>query len=123
MSPLEYAGVQITTIVEDNVAIRCDGCLEVIDGTPWRMNILDVVAAETPVSWTDRAPINPGPFEFHSDGAHVRKWMRERGFLFCRKGEVREMMRPIPIPGPQDAPPRYGLCDGLHRDDHELVPA
>ena len=35
----------IPTIVEDNVSIRCDGCLEVIDGTPWRMNILDVVAA------------------------------------------------------------------------------
>ena len=49
--------------------------------------------------------------------------MRKRGYLFCRKGEVREIMRPIPIPGPEDAPRRYGLCDGLHRDDHELVPA
>jgi hypothetical protein len=49
--------------------------------------------------------------------------MRDRGFLFCRKGEVREIMRPIPIPGPADAPLRYGLCDGLHRDDHELIPA
>lgn len=123
MSPLDYLGVHIPTIIEDNVSIRCDGCLEVIDGTPWRMNILDVVAAETPVSWAVRPPINPGPFEFHGDGAHVRMWMRARGFLFCRRGEVREIMRPIPIPGPEGAPLRYGLCDGLHRDDHELIPA
>ena len=31
-------GVQIRTIVKDNVATRCDGCLEVIHGTPWRIN-------------------------------------------------------------------------------------
>ena len=123
MSPLDYLGIRIPTIVEDNVSIRCDGCLEVIDGTPWRMNILDVVAAETPVSWAERPPINPGPFEFHGESGHVRAWMRARDYLFCRKGEVREIMRPIPIPGPDGAPARYGLCDGLHRDDHELVPA
>ena len=47
------------------------------------------------------------------------------GYLFCRRGEVREIMRPIPIPGPDDAPDqgRWGLCDGIHRDDHEFVPA
>ena len=118
MSPLDYLGVHIPTIVEDNVAIRCDGCLEVIDGTPWRMNILDVVAAETPVSWAEQPGINPGPFEFHGKPDHVRRWMRDRGYLFCRKGEVREIMRPIPIPDG-----RLGLCDGLHRDDHELIPA
>jgi hypothetical protein len=50
-------------------------------------------------------------------------WMREKGFLFCRKGEVREIMRPLPLPGADGAPLRYGLCDGLHRDDHELIPA
>ena len=127
MSPLDYLGVHIPTLIEDNVSIRCDGCLEVIEGTPWRMNILDVVAAETPVSWAARPPINPGPFEFHGDSGHVRAWMRARDLLFCRKGEVREIMRPIPIPipipGPDGAPARYGLCDGVHRDDHELVPA
>ena len=121
MSPLDYLGVHIPTIVADNVSIRCDGCLEIIDGTPWRMNILDVVAAETPVNWTERPPINPGPFEFHPDAGHARSWMRRKGFLFCRKGQVREIMRPIPIPG--DGPLSYGLCDGLHRDDHELIPA
>ena len=31
-------------------------------------------------------------------------------------------MRPLPIAGP-DGSVRYGLCDGLHRDDHELIPA
>jgi hypothetical protein len=123
VSPLDYLGVHIPTIVEDNVSIRCDGCLEIIEGTPWRMNILDVVAAETPVSWAVRPPINPGPFEFHGKPNHVRRWMRERGYLFCRKGEVREIMRPIPIPDASGNGVRYGLCDGLHRDDHELIPA
>ena len=43
--------------------------------------------------------INPGPFQFHGDPDHVRRWMAGKGYLFCRKGEVREIMRPIPIPG------------------------
>jgi hypothetical protein len=47
--------------------------------------------------------------------------MGAKGYLFCRKGQVREIMRPIPLPG--DGATRYGLCDGLHRDDHELIPA
>jgi hypothetical protein len=117
---MEIMGIKITTIVKDSVATRCDGCLEVIDGTPWRLNVLDIVAAETPVSWAARPAINPGPFEFHRDAGHVGAWMRARGWLFCRRGVVREIMRPIPIPGDE---PRWGLCDGLHRDDHELVPA
>jgi hypothetical protein len=117
---MEIMGVRIPTIVKDNVAIRCDGCSEIIDGTPWRLNILDIVATEVPADWTGEPAINPGPFQFHADPRHVRLWMAERGFLFCRKGEVREIMRPIPIPGDKV---RWGLCDGIHRDDHELVPA
>ena len=31
-------------------------------------------------------------------------------------------MRPIPVPAP-DPPSSWGLCDGIHRDDHEFVPA
>jgi hypothetical protein len=122
---MEIMGVQIRTIVSDNVAKRCAGCSEVIDGTPWRINLLDIVAAQTPVSWTARPIINPGPFQFHGDPACVRRWMAERDYLFCRKGEVREIMRPIPIPGPDDASDagRWGLCDGIHRDDHEFIPA
>jgi hypothetical protein len=46
--------------------------------------------------------------------------MAARGHLFCRLGTVREIMRPVPIPGDE---PRWGLCDGLHRDAHEFVPA
>lgn len=117
---MELYGVSINTIVHDNVAIRCDGCLGVIPGTPWRLNVLDAVSSETPVPWTEHAAINPGPFQFHSDPGHVRQWMARKGYLFCRRSAVREIMRPIPIPG--DAP-RWGLCDGLHRDDHEFVPA
>ena len=96
--PMEIMGIQIRTIVKDNVAIRCDGCLKVIDGTPWRVNLLDIVAAEAPVAWTDRPTINPGPFQFHRDPACVRRWMAGKGFLFCRRGEVREIMRPVRDP-------------------------
>lgn len=117
-------GIKIRTIISDNVAKRCDGCGEIIRGTPWRINVLDIVAAEKPVSWTDRPAINPGPFQFHGDDAHVRTWMARKGYLFCRKGRVREIMRPVPIPATDGASEqRWGLCDGIHRDDHEFVPA
>jgi hypothetical protein len=126
-------GVRIRTIISDNVAKRCGGCRQVIDGTPWRVNLLDIVTAEVPVSWAGRPAINPGPFQFHGDAACVRLWMADRGYLFCRRGEVREIMRPVPIPDPEgaereasDEDPeigRLGLCDGIHRDDHEFVPA
>jgi hypothetical protein len=118
---VEILGVRIPTIIWDNVARRCDGCREIIDGTPWRVNILDIVAVERPPSWSDGTAINPGPFQFHADPAHVRMWMRERGYLFCRLGEVREIMRPVPVPTGDGV--RWGLCDGLHREDHEFVPA
>ena len=117
---MEIMGIELRTIVKDNVAIRCDGCFEVIDGTPWRVNLLDIVASEAPVAWTERPTINPGPFQFHRDASHVRSWMAGKGFLFCRRGEVREIMRPVRVP---TDPPQWGLCDGIHRDDHEFVPA
>jgi hypothetical protein len=117
---MELMGVKITTIVHDNVGIRCDGCNDVITGTPWRLSVLDIVATETPVAWTDQPTINPGPFQFHSDPAHVRAWMARKSYLFCRRSEVREIMRPIPIPGERI---RWGLCDGIHRDEHEFIPA
>ena len=88
----------IRTIISDNVATRCDGCNEIIEGTPWRVNVLDIVAPESPVDWTDTPLVNPGPFQFHGDPAHVRVWMARKGYLFCRRGEVREIMRPVPIP-------------------------
>ena len=122
---MEIMGVEIRTIISDNVARRCDGCRKVIDGTPWRVNILDIVPAEMPVSWTGQAVLNPGPFQFHGDATCVRSWMAQKGYLFCRKGRVRDIMRPIPLPRAADAPDagRWGLCDGIHRDDHEFVPA
>ena len=116
-------GIRIPTVVRDNVARRCDGCLEIIEGTPWRVNILDVVSTEVAAPWTESAGINPGPYQFHSDQAHVRTWMAARGYLFCRKGQIREIMRPIPIPATDGSTVRWGLCDGIHRDDHEFVPA
>ena len=118
---MEIMGVRIPTIISDNVAKRCDGCHEIIEGTPWRVNVLDIVASESPVDWTESPLVNPGPFQFHGDPAHVRTWMARKGYLFCRRSEVREIMRPVPLPG--GGGPRFGLCDGIHRDDHEFVPA
>lgn len=117
---MRLMGININTIVKDNIAIRCDGCLEVIDGTPWRVNILDIVSTEIAMSSAERGAINPGPFQFHSDPGHVKHWMADNGYWFCQKSEVREIMRPIPLPGPNDSV-LWGLCDGFHRDDHELV--
>jgi hypothetical protein len=117
---MQLMGVNINTVVADNTGIRCDGCLEVINGTPWRLNILDIVSTEIAMSAAERGAINPGPFQFHSDTAHVKRWMADNGYYFCRKSEVREIMRPIPVPGPADSV-LWGLCDGIHRDDHEFV--
>ena len=118
--PFDIMGIRIPTIQKDNAAARCRGCGRVIDGTPFRVSVMDIVATEIPPSWNDRTPINPGPFQLHADPACARAWMRGKGFLFCRRSAVRELMRPIPVPG---ATPRWALCDGLHRDDHELIPA
>ena len=97
---MRLMGIDINTIVIDNVATRCDGCLEIIDGTPWRLNILDIVSTEVPMSAARQGVINPGPFQFHGDAGHVRRWMADNGYWFCRKSEVREIMRPIPVPAP-----------------------
>lgn len=118
---MEIMGIRIPTVIQDNVARRCDGCREIIDGTPWRVNILDIVAVEAPPSWTDAPAINPGPFQFHGDPEHVRMWMRAKGYWLCRRSEIREIMRPVALPSADGT--RWGLCDGLHRDDHEFVPA
>lgn len=117
---MELYGVRIPTIVTENVAVRCAGCGEVIEGRPWRISILDSAAPEAPVSWIDSALINPGPFEFHAHPGHVLAWMAKRGNLFCRRSQVREIMRPVWLPL---EPRRLGLCDGLHRDDHQFVDA
>jgi hypothetical protein len=117
-------GIRIPTVVQDNVAVRCDGCLEVIDGTPWRVNVLDIVSTEVAAPWDETPAINPGPFQFHSDEAHVRRWMADRGYLFCRKGRIREIMRPIPVPSTDGASVRWDSPrPGRSRDDHELIPA
>ena len=115
---MELYGVRIPTIVTDNIAVRCAGCGDPIQGQPWRISILDFVAPEKAVDWAESTAINPGPFEFHSDPSHVMAWMAARGMMFCRRSMVRELMRPVWIPV---EPRRLGLCDGLHKDAHEFV--
>ena len=117
---MEIMGIRIPTVIHDTDSVRCAGCHEPIAGSPMRVSILDIVATETPPSWATRSPINPGPHEFHPDEAHVRDWMRRSGYRFCRLSAVREIMRPVPL---SSDPPAWGLCDGLHREAHEFVPA
>ncbi len=116
---MELYGVRIPTILSENVSIRCAGCGGIIAGTPWRISILDIVSRESPPSWAESTPLNPGPFQFHSDPEHVLAWMSRRGMLFCRRSRIRELMRPVWLPAGDGR--RLGLCDGLHRDDHEFI--
>ena len=118
---MEIMGIRIPTVIHDNDARRCDGCREPIDGTPWRLNLLDIVSTERRRSGRTRRSSIPARSSSTRDPAHVHAWMRERGYLSCRRGQVREIMRPVPIPGVGGT--LVGLCDGLHRDDHEFVPA
>lgn len=113
-------GIRIPTVFEENDAMRCAGCGEHIDGTPFRVSIMDNVSPEAPPSWAVGARLNPGPHEFHPVAEHFRAWARRRGYYFCRLSDVRELMRPIAIPNDAEL---WGLCDGLHREAHELVPA
>jgi hypothetical protein len=116
----EIYGIEIPTVFDENDTIRCAGCWEPIVGTPFRVTLLDIIAPEAPPTWAEAARLNPGPHQFHAQPEHFRAWARRRGHLFCRLSDVREIMRPVPIPGET---PRFGLCDGLHREAHEFVPA
>lgn len=117
-------GIRISTVFADNNAIRCAGCGQPITVIPFRVSLLDAAAEESPVDWSERAVLNPGPHEFHTDPACFRAWAHERGYFLCRRSSVRELMRPIPLPlDPDGGATRLGLCDAEHEGDHELVPA
>jgi len=118
--PFDIMGIRIPTISGDAGTVLCRGCARPIEGQPFRVSVMDIVAVERAPSLAEATPINPGPFQFHSDPACVRAWMRERGYLLCRRSEVRGLMRPVCIPGETS---RLGLCDGVHRDEHLFVPA
>ena len=111
----------IRTIVNDNVAIRCDGCREIIPGTPWRVNLLDIVAPEVAVGWTESTPVNPGPLQFHAR-PRLRPPLDGGARATCSAAAARSARSCGRSPLPTD-PPGWGLCDGIHRDDHEFVPA
>jgi hypothetical protein len=116
----QIMGIRIPTVFTENDAKRCAGCGEPIVGTPFRVSIMDNVSREAPPSWAEAAPLNPGPHQFHADPDHFRSWARQRGYYFCRLSDVRELMRPTPLP---TDPPAWGLCDGNHVEDHEFLRA
>ena len=103
---MDIMGIRIPTLISDNVALRCDGCRDVIEGTPWRVNILDIVATETAPSWTDAPILNPGPFQFHPRPGPCPGVDAREGLPLLPSRPVREIMRPIPIPG--EAKPALG---------------
>jgi hypothetical protein len=116
----QYLGIRIPTIFGEADARQCAGCGGHIGGTPFRVSILDIVSTESP-AWADRtAGLNPGPHQFHDDPACVRAWLRQRHYLVCRLSGIQQIMRPVVIPG---EPQRWGICDGVHREAHEFVPA
>jgi hypothetical protein len=116
----EIMGIRIPTVFGENDAKRCAGCGQPIRTTPFRVSVMDIVAREAPPSWATRAPVNPGPHQFHSDPGCFAAWARQRGHYLCRLSRVRELMRPVPLP---TEPPAFGLCDGQHREAHEFLPA
>ena len=118
--PFDINGIRIPTIQTGERGDPLPRVRRLIEGVPFRVSVMDITAVEIPPAWSGRTSINPGPFQLHPDPACARRWMRDRGNLFCRKSAIRELMRPIAVPGET---PRWGLCDGFHHDDHELVPA
>jgi len=44
--PFDIMGIRIPTLQQDNVAIRCRGCSGLIEGTPFRVNVMDVPPEE-----------------------------------------------------------------------------
>ena len=54
-------------------------------GTPFRVNVMDIVAPEVAADLGGSTAINPGPYQFHADPACFAGWMRQRGYLFCRR--------------------------------------
>lgn len=113
-------GIRIPTVFNENDAKRCAGCHEPIAGTPFRVSIMDNVAREVAPSWAETAPFNPGPHQFHAQDECFRAWAQRRRHYICRLSGVRELMRPTLLPVD---PPAWGLCDAIHREDHEFVPA
>ena len=84
---MEIMGVQIRTIVKDNVATRCDGCLGVIDGTPWRINLLDIVAPECRPPGRTAPRSTPARSSSTATRPMSARWMAAKGYLFCRRGD------------------------------------
>ena len=118
---MEIMGIRIPTVISENSAARCEACGDPIVGTPFRVSVLDIIATEIAPSFGERSPINPGPFQFCTDRTCPDRWIASRGWLRCSRSEVREIMRPIPLQATGVA--TIGLCDGIHRDDHEFVSA
>ena len=116
---MEIMGIRIPTLISENSAARCDACRKNIDGVPFRVSILDIIATEIAPSFGEPSPINPGPFQFCTDRSCPDRWIAARGWLRCTKSSVREVMRPVHLQVGERA--TIGLCDGIHRDDHEFV--
>ena len=55
---MDLMGVRINTIVKDNVAIRCDGCNEVIVGNIGPIYVLNASLSDTGLNLSGSLPLN-----------------------------------------------------------------
>ena len=110
---------------QDNVAQRCDGCHEVIDGTPGGSTSSTSSPPRRPCRWTARPAINPGPVPVprRSRPASAAGWPTRATCSAAAARSARSCGRSRSRPGRRAGRGRWGLCDGIHRDDHEFVPA
>ena len=118
--PFDIMGIRIPTIWQDNIAVRCRGCSEPIDGEPFRVSVMDIAATEIPAGWESATPSTRAPTSSTPRPTASGAGCASAATSSAGGRTVRELMRPIAVPGDE---PRWGLCDGLHRDDHELIPA
>ena len=113
-------GIRIPTLFSENDAKRCAGCGEPIEGTPFRVSLLGQRGARGRTQLGTGRATQPGTAPVPLQPECFRAWAQGRGHYLCRLSQVRELMRPTPLPVD---PPAWGLCDGNHREDHEFEPA
>ena len=113
-------GIRIPTVFEENDAKRCAGCGEPISG--------DAVPGLDHGRRVARGAAHRGPSARPSTPARTSSTptlrtsepgRAQRGYYLCRLSDVRELMRPVPLP---IEPPAWGVCDARHHEAHEFLP-
>ncbi len=104
-----------TNAVLDSLRIRLS-----LDDAPTKGGgeLIDAPQGEVPVLYFP--PLAPAGKVYLLGGSTLGVGTATPGTLVVGRSEVRELMRPVPLP---IDPPAWGVCDGNHKDDHEFLPA